>query len=306
MVITYGFISGQDQLENPGFEEWDLILASPLDTIREPAQWSSLKTSDDSLVTPLAPVVCFRSNEAHSGDYSMRLWNRESFLVANGIATNGRIHPNIIPALAFTYTDTAHEEWHTKFTSRPDSIAGWYMYDPKETDSLQVKVTLHRGYGKQPDDDWENNWIGVAEFKSGTNTAGNWVRFSVPFTYLSDSDPEYVLVVMSSGNAYDAKADSEAHFDDLEMIYNSTSARSNYEKNEGFIAVYGSRTLWIKDMDIAGYEQIRLFNITGKLVWDSSIDSEWINISRAGLPQGIYVVSLQGPKKIFNQKVLLR
>jgi hypothetical protein len=133
-----------------------------------------------------------------------------------------------------------------------------------------------------------------------------WRRFSVPFTYLSDSDPEFVLVVMSSGNAYAAVANSVAHFDDLEMIYNSTHTGVNYEKAAGYIALNGPRTLWIREMDIADFDQIRVFNITGKQVWESRIDSERINISQANLPQGIYIVSLNGPKKVFTQKLLLR
>jgi len=306
MVIYCGTIIAQDQLENPGFEEWENIGVSATDTIREPVEWSSLKTSDAPELSTFAPVVCKRSSEAHSGDYSMKLTNVSSLLVANGIATNGRIHPDLNTALAYTFTDTDNEEWHTSFTSRPDSIVGWYMYAPQGGDSLQVKVNLHRGYGKQPDDNWEENWIGVAEFKAGDYTGGEWVRFSVPVTYLSDADPEFVLVVMSSGNAYAAVANSVAHFDDLEMIYNSTYAGVKYEKAAGYIALNGPRTLWIRDMDIADFDHIRVFNVTGKQVWESRIDSERINISQASLPQGIYIVTLNGSKKIFTQKVLLR
>jgi hypothetical protein len=212
-----------------------------------------------------------------------------------------------MPAQAFTYTDTINEEWHTKFTSRPDSIAGWYMYAPQGGDSLQVKVTLHQGFGKQPDDNWEENWIGFAEFKTGEDTGGEWVRFSAPFTYLSDSDPEFALVVMSSGNAYAAVANSTAHFDDLEMIYNPTaSSGPDIEKAKGYIALHGSRTLWIRELDISEYHQVRVFNITGKMVWNSGVDAERIDISSAGLPQGIYVVSLYGAKTTFTQKLLLR
>lgn len=305
LCCTPGF--AQDQLENPGFEEWEDIAASPTDTIREPVQWSSLKTSDDPALTPLAPVVCTRSNMAHTGNHSVKLTNVEVFgIAANGIVTNGRIHPNITPALAYTYTDTVNEQWHTKFTSRPDSITGWYMYAPQGNDSLQVKLTLHQGYGQQPDDDEEANWIGVAEFKSGTNTEGVWERFSVPFTYFSEEIPEYVLVVISSGNAYNAIANSAAYFDDLEMIYNSTHAGVTPEKPAGFIAVAGLRKLWIKDMDMADFDRIRVFNITGKMVWNSRLDSEWIDLSRAQLPQGIYVVNLSGSRNVFTQKVILR
>ncbi len=306
MVLYCIAVTAQDQLENPGFEEWEDILASPTDTIREPVDWSSLKTADDPMLTTLAPVVCTRSSEAHDGNYSMKLTNVASFLVANGIATNGRIHPNITPSLAYTYTDTTDDRWNTEFTSRPDSMAGWFMYEPKGDDSLQVKLTLHRGYGKQPDDNYEDNWIGVAEFRTGLHTAGEWVRFSVPFTYLSDEVPEYVLAVISSGNAYNAVANSVAYFDDLEMIYESTSAVVNPQKPAGLIVVSGLRTLWLRGMDPSDFDQIRVFNITGRMVWNSRLDSERVDLSGAQLPQGIYVVNLSGSRTVFTQKVILR
>jgi hypothetical protein len=307
MVLYYSVSFTQDQLENPGFEEWEVISATPSDTIREPAQWSSLKTSDSASLSAFAPVVCTRSSDAHSGDYSVKLTNFSTFgIVANGIVTNGRIHPNLNTELAYVYTDTTDENWLTSFTSRPDSISGWFRYLPQGSDTLQVKVTLHQGYGKQPDTDFESKWIGMAEFKAGVNTADEWHRFSAPFTYFSGEDPEFALVVITSGNAYSAVAGSIAYLDDLEMIYHATSAGQRPERPDGRIAVTGLRTLWLINMNPGDFSQIRLFNITGKLVWNSRLDSERISIEEANLPQGIYVVTLTGPRKVFTQKIMLR
>lgn len=305
--LCLGFVSfAQDQLENAGFEEWENILATPTDTIREPLEWSSLKTSDNGTLAALAPVVCARSNEAHSGNYSLKLTNVASFLVANGIATNGRVHPDINTALAYTFTDTVNEEWHTKLTSRPDSITGWYQYTPQGGDSLQVKVTLHQGFGKQPDQDFENTWIGAAEFKSGTNTAGAWTRFSAPFIYYSGEAPAYALVVISSGNAYAAVAGSTALFDDLELVYSASSVTNQLPEQEGFVAVTGPRTLWIRNMDPSDFQQIRIYSMTGQVVWSGRIDSERIELTGTDTGRGIYVIRLTGPQRIHTQKVLLR
>ena len=95
VVFLSAMASAQTQLENPGFELWEDILVSDPDTIREPIDWSSLKTSDDPTLSSLAPVVLTRSQDAHTGDYSLELTNVKSFIVANGLATNGRVHPNI-------------------------------------------------------------------------------------------------------------------------------------------------------------------------------------------------------------------
>ena len=48
---------------------------------------------------------------------------------------------------------------------RPDSITGWFKYTPQPDRYNGSEVVLHRGYGKQPDNDYLNNWIGQAHFR---------------------------------------------------------------------------------------------------------------------------------------------
>ena len=172
VVLISAVASAQTQLENAGFELWEDILVSDPDTIREPVDWSSLKTSDNPALSTLAPVVCFRSNDAHSGNYSLKLENIQSFIVANGVATNGRMHPNITTTDSYSFTDTEDSKWNTPLTGRPDSIVGWLNYAPKTGDIMQVKVVLHQGFGKQPDPDSADNWIATAEYRSNLHTGG--------------------------------------------------------------------------------------------------------------------------------------
>jgi len=236
VLVLSSITIAQNQLENPGFEQWEDILVCESDTIREPIEWSSLKTSDNPSLNSLAPVVCTRSSDAHSGEYSIELTNVLSFIVANGVATNGLIHPDINPELAYIFTDTLDSQWNTPFNARPDSIAGWFKYAPQGNDTLEVEVVLHRDFGKQPDEEYTENWIGVAEFKSPLNTGNEWIRFSAPFVYFSDTIPEYVLVVLNSGNGYSPIPGSIAFFDDLEMIYNPPqTTRERLNHPEGFI-----------------------------------------------------------------------
>ena len=202
VVLSGAMATAQNQLETPGFEQWENILASETDTIREPVDWSSLKTSDDPSLTPLAPDVCKRSHDAHSGDYSIELTNVKSFIVANGVATNGRMHASITPGDSYIYTDSADSKWNTPFTGRPDSIAGWVNYAPQGEDNFQIQVILHQGYGQRPDPESAENWIAEAEYTSPLNTEGEWVRFSHPFTYYHETIPEYVLVILNSGNGF--------------------------------------------------------------------------------------------------------
>lgn len=306
VLLLAGVSTAQDQLENPGFELWDTIQASETDTIWEPVEWSSLKTSDNPGLNALAPVVCNRSSDAHSGEYSVKLTNVLSFVVANGVVSNGLFHPDVNPVLAYIFTDTLNSEWNTPLTARPDSISGWFKYTPQGGDTLQVIVNLHQGFGKQPDIAFTQNWIAVAEFKSPLNTEDEWVRFSVPFTYFSEDSPEYVLVVLNSGSGYTPVAGSIALFDDLEMIYNSPqSLEDKIRQSEGFIYALDKQHLMIREMDHSQFQTVRIHDLSGKLVFEGSVTSDQVNISSAHLREGIYIVTLNGKENVFSQKIML-
>jgi len=308
VLLLAGMATAQSQLENAGFEQWEDIGVSNQDTIREPVEWSSLKTSDDPTLSGFAPVVCKRSSDAHSGHYSVELTSKEVFsIVANGVSTNGRVHPDFDPSLAYIYTDTLDEQWNTPLTERPDSIAGWFKYIPQGDDTLQVKVSLHQGFGQQPDTDYTDNWIGVAEYKSPLNTGSEWIRFSAPFTYFSENNPQYVLVVLNSGNEYTPIAGSVALFDDLEMIYNSSQTSLDRLKNpEGFIFSIDHRYIVIRGMEHASFQTIKMYDLAGKTAWTGSVTANQVDISSANLRNGIYLVKLTGKSNVFTQKIMLR
>jgi hypothetical protein len=168
-----------------------------------------------------------------------------------------------------------------------------------------VKVSLHKGFGKQPDPDSLENWIGVGEFRSALNTEGKWIRFSAPFEYFSDEAPEFALVVINSGAKLNPVAGSVALFDDIELIYNTTSSEPLEVEATPFIAVTGSRILLLQHMDPSHYRQLNIYDITGKRVWSVRLDADRVDLSTAGLAKGTYVVSTVGPEHIYNQKIML-
>ncbi len=300
--FSFSFSYTQSQLENPGFEEWEEVLTG----IFEPKEWSSLKTSDNSSLSSMAPVVCEKSTDAHSGSFSVKLTNVSSLVVANGTVTNGRVHPNLITSLAYMYTDTLNEQWNTPLTYRPDSIAGWYKYAPKTGDSLEVKSILHRGFGKQPDDNYLNNWIAVAHFKSNLKTGNQWARFSAPFVYYSDNTPQYILVILNSGNGYNPVAGSVTYFDDIELIYNNTAMlKKQFSVSTDYIYTLGNQYIVIQSQQYEQYKYLKINDITGRVVWSCRITADHIDISQSNLKKGIYLVSLSGNNVMLTQKVVI-
>jgi hypothetical protein len=297
----------QDQLENTGFEEWEDVLIGAIDTIREPVDWSSLKTSDEETLNTFAPVVCKRSTEAHNGKYAVQLTNVSSLLVANGTVTTGRVHPNLLTSLAYMFTDTANTQWNTPLTYRPDSITGWFRYSPQPADTLEVRAVLHRGFGKQPDINYLNNWIGEAFFRSGISTGSQWVRFSAPFVYFSDQTPQYALVILNSGNGFNPVAGSIAWFDDLRMIYNSTQAPAvEPAVSSEFIYAPDNQYIVIRGSQPGRYTTASIMDITGRLIWNGRITSDRIDIAQADLKKGIYLIILTGKNISFTNKIVVR
>jgi hypothetical protein len=304
-ATSIGYMAlAQDQLENAGFENWDEIGISATDTIREPVDWSSLKTSDNESLSTLAPVVCWRSGSAHSGSFSVKLENIATLVIANGAVTTGRVHPDINTSKAYMFTDPNDGRWNNPFTSRPDSIAGWFKYIPQGSDSMQVKVVLHRGNGREPDTEYLGDRIASINFRTGVNTGNQWMRFSAPFIYTSDQSPQYALVILNSGNGYTPVAGSIAYFDDLVMIYNPVSLKKE-TITDVFLYLQGDHAILIQGGDPDQYMAARIVDITGRQVWSGPVTSGRIDTGRADLKNGIYIVSMTGKNLTLTQKIVV-
>jgi len=213
----------QTQLENPGFEAGWENGADVAGSEDEPINWSSLKSAD--ALTTFAPIVAYKeTTNPHSGTYCIRLENTLTLgVVANGLLTNGRVHADFDPELGYVYTNTADSKWNTPFTVRPDSLVGWFRYNPLSGDQGKVEVITHTtaAQGQLPATTYPMaHWVSRARYDVTTTSASTWVRFSVPFTYYTTGNPEYVLVVLSAGDSTQAVDNSVMWIDDLELIYN--------------------------------------------------------------------------------------
>jgi len=206
--------SQQTQPENPGFEQWeDVGLLT-----EEPVDWSSIKTSDDAGLNLFAPYVWDQSTDAHSGNYSVKLFSVPILnFVAAGAITNGRVHADFDPANGYMFTDITDDRWNTPLTKRPDSVAVWLKFLPQGSDTAQVKALLHTGAAQFPDPT-QSNWVGLSLINVPDQTNG-WVRVSAPFEYFNNTNPEYILFVISSAGTI-ATEGTEVYYDDIELIYN--------------------------------------------------------------------------------------
>ncbi len=282
------FSTAQKTLENPGFESWEEIGFGP--DIIEPVNWSTIKSSDNIPINGVAPVVCERSTDSHSGNYSVKLTNKSTLgIVATGTTSNGRFHAELDPNASFVYTSTDDPRWNSSLTARPDSVIGWYKAEPTGSDFPTIKFLLHKGEASIPGD--ETNYIGLAYLELPAATVTDWTRFSTPFVYSSSEMPEYILSILTSGDGVNSVGGGIAYFDDFQLVYNSSSINEYtvkklhvYQRNNTIVLNLPPNELG--ELDIAVYNingqtlsRITMAANSDKLIDISSFDSGLLTVT---------------------------
>lgn len=297
---TPAIFYAQTQFENPGFETWE-----GSGSTEEPAQWSSIKTSDNGSLNGLAPQVLFKSTDAHSGSYSIKLENKSSFgVVANGIITNGQVHADMNPSNGYVFTNTSNANWNTPFTDRPDSLVGWYKYTPSGVDKGKVEVHLHTGAGQNPENGTLANRIGGARFNIANSTVSSWTRFSVPFYYVNSNAPTHMLAVLTSGDSTNAVANSVAYFDDLEFIYNPSSVEENIFSAAQIFQHNGLLNINMR----AEYESgafVSVTDIQGRTLIENNVLKSGQNHFSVPFSSGIYLISFTYNNQVVTRKIFI-
>ena len=301
-LVFHGWIAAQQQLENAGFENWEFVNL-PKD---EPTDWSSIKTSDNPITNNAAPIVWEQSTDARSGSYSVKLVNISVFgVVATGTLTNGRVHADFNPDSGYVYTQPDSAQWHTAFTSRPDSLAGWFKYYPVNNDHGGIRAILHDEDGALPEHGTQENWVADANFSMPAETRDQWTRFSVPFTYFSDDIPEYILVVLKAGNGTDAVANSYALIDDLQLIYNNAGGiQPEIYHPISFYQFNRKVHILTESQELPGEATFQLLDITGQAVFEKRGLANVVTLP-ADIPAGIYIGCILYRNGIISRKMYL-
>jgi hypothetical protein len=294
----------QQQPENPGFELWEQVGFGP-DTL-EPVDWNSLKTSDGGdMINEVIPVVWEQSTDAHSGMYSIKLFNEPILtLVAPGTLTNGRVHAVIDPADAYVFTIDSLPEFNTSFTDKPDSLTVWAKFFPFENDIAHVIAILHTDTAKIADPA-QTNWIAVANIDL-PNPMNDWTRHSAPFQYLSTNTPEYILFAMYAGDAQNSQVGSIMYLDDFELIYNNTSVQTLTESN--FNIYWSGKELIIKmnSKHLQDNFNLEILDLTGRVIYTRQIIPEELVRVQLNVPAGIYICKIQNASFTFSKKFIIR
>jgi hypothetical protein len=235
--------------------------------------------------------------------YSVKLVNQDILgLVAPGTLTNGRVHADIPPTNAYVFTIDDDPQWNTPFTDNPDTLTIWAKYFPQDGDKAQLFAVLHTDTAKITDP-LMTNWVAYANIQI-TEEYGEWTRFSIPFTYLSTTMPEYLLFAFFAGDAVDSKVGSILYVDDVELTKNTTSI-ANFTKNEHNI-YFSNDDLYVKlNGNIpTGTSTLEILNISGQVLMTEDFTPGHTHTFKPNIPHGVYICKIKNSEMEITQKIV--
>ena len=273
-VITgFGFANAQDPTPNASFENWETI-TSGLNDYSEPIDWNTA----NECASLLGIESVSQSSDAHSGSSSALLTSMQgtgNILINGVLTTSSMICDPFNPGIT----------GGTTYTSRPDSVVGWFKYAPVDVDTAYVQVILF------------NQEDTVAYLKHQTwETTSEWTRFSAPLDYWSSDTPDKISVFFNSswgnGNLGEGFAGSALYIDDVDIISNPTgindvlaSAAWNIYPNP----VIGELNI---SMPAGGEANIEILDVTGKRVKLERINESNTKLMVDQLVAGIYLYQI--------------
>jgi len=218
--------------------------------------------------------------------------------------SNGRYHPHLNTELAYAYTVPEDPQWNTPYTSRPDSIAFWMKFLPVDDDTLQFQALLHVGACSLPPNFINpENQVGYTRADLG-GTYEEWTRISLAFDYFDDRTPEYLLMIITSGNGTNSNIGSVAYYDDLEII-ESQSVNDNPLNGINIHFFNGNLVLQNFPAVYLFDANIEVLDITGRQLWNSQVNSTELPLNMSHIQKGIYIVRINTNDYSFSNKLYI-
>ena len=313
VMLSLAALAGTDNqpnIQNGGFEDWGVDKDAPASQAVEPRYWHSF-TSASGTWASLAGEHCFKSTDAHSGNYSVKLqatsvWGQ----IANGTVTTGRLNAGSIKAddpanhseldMSKTETDRNGDPFYQTLEARPDSVVFWVKFSTgKAGTCANMSAFITDGtYFQAPPDKTYNNIVGKAENKNIT-ACSEWTRISVPFTYADNGlEPKAIMLTFSTcATPGGGKGDEVLLVDDVELIYgisytDKLVVKVNTGENTETTEIPSSTINISKNSDGTYKLSIKNFSLApgtdlGDVVADNltgSTDGEYTTIKMSGVP----------------------
>jgi len=259
--IAISTVAFPQALPNPSFDNW-----TNAGSYDDPDNWNTLNsvTSTFGVVT----VQKATGVDIHTGAAAIKMVTLSVLgQNANGLATTGTI--NIAGATV---------DGGLPYTLRPDSITGWYKCAPQGVDFGFVDFTLLDAAG--------TDTVGFAHFQTPNAAVSTYTYFAIPILYYNANAPALARCVMSSSQGVISVLNSMMIIDDLGLVFNPNGIRE---------PVFGRGVVRYnpanKKLHVFTQQpsMISIIDMTGKSIFEKSVDAGNYDFILNGLPTGLYI-----------------
>lgn len=260
------FFAKAQSFPNSGFENW-----TNYTLYEDPQYWSGL----NALTLFGASETAIKSTDAHSGNYALKLVTSISDIGGDG-------EMDTLPGIIILgNVDPMNETGNAgmPFTHRPDSLTGWYKLISPNNIPFQLVFSSNRWNAATE----TTNTIGAATFEG--NTSSNYVRFSIPITYLESGNPDTIQVYISNSFG-ETMSNNELFIDDLSFVYNGTAGLE--EHVSAFKLAPNPTTTALKIESTLPMQSIRIADLNGRTIYETDLDQFNYQLETASFSNGIY------------------
>lgn len=319
-ALSLSFIgfSQLPQFPNGGFEEW----TGSGNSLR-PVDFHTNK--DGSSTAQLGPLTATKVTSGQRSGNACVMIESKGYLgntiIVNGNLTTGFINaPSTQKVEGYIGTqnyDDLSDSRKYPFTARPDSLVGYFKYQPANhaEEKAKINAVLHVGEFNDPEEpvngnhaDLSANKIGNAMFISEHQSYNEWTRFSVPFNYVSDDAPEYLLInITSSNNQLTTTVGSKFWLDDLKFVYNSELSAAELQATDIAVYVKDNRYLMVDLTDLSlSNARLSVVDFSGKEIMNFALHANTMNeLKLPNVNSGVYVYRIIGDNFVNNGKINL-
>jgi hypothetical protein len=279
-MLVFSMLCQAQQLPNADFEQWS---TPPGTSYEVPTGWAGANDITGQLgITP----VTKSSNPVQNGQFAVRMESID--FIGNAIpgfiakAKLDFVNGNTAPGIAFT--------------ARPDSLIGFFQYFPQGNDEAAALCLLTKWTGNGRD-------TIAGSFITYNLQTSQWIRMSIPLTYLDSTIPDSLLLIFSASSNFDnAVPGSVLFLDNLAFKGGTVGLMPISFENTNFSVLPNPANEIIHVNNAQTGEVIRIINMQGKCVLEIKTERKEFSIETATLPEGVYLV--QSARK--TQKIIIK
>ena len=264
------------QIPNGDFQTWDSI-----NGYENPRYWDNYNamTSSFNVLTCQRGII-----KGTTDSYLM--------LISDSIGNLG-VLPGV--AVSGTFDSGNGEPAGFPYTQRPAALTGKWEYMAQGDDHGFI-MTIFTKWDQQSN---KRDTIGLG-FEQLQGMVMSWESFSIPISYISPSNPDSCLIIMTASD-YPPLQYSYLYINDLDFDLNSGIA----EQTQPHFKIYPNPSSDKIQLDLTGLTDIRsveLVDIKGKTVHTKSISPSSPFMEISDLSNGMYFIRVRTKDQVITEK----